>query len=437
MSENLFLMNQIESFLKAHPQKDGWKVYECHGGLSERLYLGYLLDFIRDRHPDALKHRNAMNEVRGDDMLGTPQKSHQVTSGSEWDFGKELDANRWKGRLEIEWKEQPIHYHRFAISLESNECRTFIATKSNGLLRNFHRLLDEYGKMREDPGRTIHVVNGEDIPIPDVSWDDVILPDGRAEEIRQNVEAFFKSRERYQELGVPHRRGLLFTGPPGCGKTLTLKALANTVQASFITVMVTADVDDRDIRRGFRLAGTHSPAVVILEDIEKLVRSGGVSLSYFLNLLDGLRSLEGILVIATANEPELLHPALLHRPSRFDRVWYFPLPDESQRLSLLQKKGKRYFSDEALENAALNSNGFSMAYVQEIIVTALLECAHNGDSPKDDHLLKSLETLKAQRKASSREQESLADRNDIGFAPRQPARHKPWRRDFLADPDDD
>jgi SpoVK/Ycf46/Vps4 family AAA+-type ATPase len=437
MSENLFLMNQIESFLKAHPRKDGWKVYECHGVLSERLYIGYLLDFLRDRHPDALKHRNAMNEVRGDDMLGTPQKSHDVTPGSEWDFGKELDANRWKGDLEIEWKEQPIHYRRFAVHLEDNQCSNFIATKSNGALRDFHRLLNEYGKMREDPGRTIRVVNGEDIPIPDVSWDDVILPDGQAEEIRRNVEAFFKSRERYQELGVPHRRGLLFTGPPGCGKTLTLKALAKNVEASFVAVMVTAGVEDRDIYKAFRLAHTHSPSVVIFEDMEKLVHSEQVSLAYFLNLLDGLKNLEGVLVIATTNEPELLHPALLHRPSRFDRIWHFRLPDEAQRLALLQKKGKCYFSDEALENVALNSNGFSMAYVQEIIVTALLECAHNGDSPKDDHLLKSLETLKEQRKSSSREQESLADRNDIGFAPRQPARHKPWRRDFLADPNDD
>src|SRR6185312_14088076 len=100
-----------------------------------------------------------------------------------------------------------------------------------------------------------------------------------------------------------------------------------------------------------------------------------------LNLLDGLKALSGVLVIATCNEPDKLDPALIHRPSRFDRVWRFELPKYEQRLELLRRKGDTFFSESALETAVRRSEGFSMAYVQEIVVSALLECAHDDQPP--------------------------------------------------------
>ena len=124
-----------------------------------------------------------------------------------------------------------------------------------------------------------------------------------------------------------------------------------------------------------------------------------------------------MLVIATSNHPEDLDPALLHRPSRFDRIWRFCLPNRTQRLELLKKKGGRYFSTVALERAAKVSNGFSMAYVQEIIVNALLDCAHNRRVADDDDLFRSLEALKVQRKKASKAEEDIADRESIGFVP--------------------
>lgn len=227
------------------------------------------------------------------------------------------------------------------------------------------------------------------------------------------------TRETYRGLGVPYRRGFILTGPAGCGKTITLKALANETSAEFVALQTRANLKDHEVAEAFRYAEKHSPAVLILEDLDRLVASPGVSLSYLLNRLDGLQISEGILVVATSNYPDRLDPALLHRPSRFDRIWNFPLPGHRERRLLLDRRGARFFSEAALQRAAAASKGFSMSYVQEIVLNALLISAREGGSPTDEHLAQSLETLRAQRKATAKEQESLIERENIGFTIRR------------------
>jgi hypothetical protein len=96
-------------------------------------------------------------------------------------------------------------------------------------------------------------------------------------------------------------------------------------------------------------------------------------------------------------------------------VWRFALPKYEQRLALLRARGRKYFSDPVLVEAAKKTNGFSMAYVQEAVVNALIECIGNGDEPDDNALLESLLTLKQQRRSASRNDETLEDRNPVGF----------------------
>lgn len=446
MSESAFLKEQRESFLASHPETDGWKVYECSARFQYESSIRYLMDFFRDSCPQALKKRLTANEVRTEDMQGLPGKSHVVEPGSEWDVRKDLDIYDWNGTVEIDWKGQPIHYWKTVFRVGGGRLShvAFVAAKSNVALRELHKALDEYGEARDARrGKHILVVNGEDIPVPAVPWSDVLLPDGWASEIRGNVEAFFKpeTKDRYRELEIPYKRGFIFAGPPGCGKTMTLKALAYSTEATFVVLQVRAGVDEDDLERAFYLANKHAPAVVIFEDLDRLVRSKNIAVSHFLNVMDGLRVMEGILVIATSNSPERLDPALLHRPSRFDRIWRFSFPNREQRLALLLRKGRRYFSEQALTQVASESNGFSMAYVQEIILNALLHSAHDGKPPADDYIFTSLATLKNQRKTASKPDEEIAERESIGFG--VPARRDPWRRDLrrleegLDDGDDD
>ena len=417
MQSFLSVNHQVQSFLTAHPHEDGWKVYHYCASMVRNLYLPYLLDWLRDEHPEAMKLCVTAKEPTLEEMLGTPEKSHGIAADSDWDLQKELDGNGWIGSVEIEWDDCVIHSRSpFIDPCLHHEPLVMLATLSNAALRSLLHALREYGQKRENlDTREIMVANGENISVPPVSWDDVVLPAGVAEDIRGNVETFFRSREKYRALHIPHRRGFLFAGPPGCGKTLTLKVLASTLPVKFVTVLGRSDVNDGDIERAFYLAEKYTPSVVVIEELEKLVESRDVSLAHFLNLVDGLKVSDGVLLIATSNEPGKLDPALLHRPSRFDRVWKFSLPKQEQRFALLRKRGGTYFSETALEEVARKSDGFSMAYVQEIVVNALLDSAHNGDSPDDQTLLRSLTTLKAQRKAASKEDDDLADRESVGF----------------------
>lgn len=416
MSESMFLWRSNSRFLAAHPREEGWIVYEFASDAARKMYLHYLLDCLRDWHPDALKRRTALSFVEEDALRKSCKKSLASSEGTTKDAANEMDSFGWRGSVELVWNGHDIHCWMFSLIM-SNGCADvyLVATKSNAALQDFLRVLDRYGQTRHKVEKEIFVVNGENIPIAPSSWEDVVLPAGMARDIRTNVQAFFHSPERYQQLGIPHRRGFVFAGPPGCGKTLTLKTLAYNTPVKFITVLGKANIDDNDISYALRLAEKYTPAVVLLEDIDRLVHAEGISLSYFLNMLDGLKVLNGVLLIATCNEPDKLDHALIHRPSRFDRVWRFELPKYEQRLALLHKRGGTFFSESALQTAARRSEGFSMTYVQEIVVSALLECAHDELAPGDDYLFKSLDTLRVQRKSASKPGESIDERESVGF----------------------
>jgi hypothetical protein len=420
MSESAFLNRHIRNFCASHPYHQGWKVYELPGDRARKGYLHFLLDFVRDVHPDSIVERLAMKELASDESAHGPSSLyyHAAEPGTDWDLSKELDSTDWYGLVHIQWGEHQIHC--LSILMKYGEGYTtvyHIATQSNVALRQILAELEGYGKARnKEEGRYVYVVNGDDMPILPVSWEDVLLPTGLAEAIRGDVAAFFQCEERYRSLGIPYRRGLLFTGPPGCGKTFTLKALIHAAAAKTITVLGKANVEDHHIAKAFRMAMKHAPAIVVFEDLDKLIRSQNVSLAHFLNMLDGLRTLSGIMVIATSNEPELLDPALLHRPSRFDRVWTFPLPAREQRLAFLRKRCLGHFSDSTLSTVADASHGFSMAYVQEIVINAFLETAQNGSTPTDTNLMRSLHALRSQRQQITKKLESLAEPESVGFA---------------------
>ena len=422
MSEGLFWSQKTDAFLSTHPYEDGWKVYTYPEEAAERLFLRLLPDYLRDSCPEVVTRREISRVVEIDELIETPGKSHVAETGGEWDLKNEMNAISWKGHIHVEWEHQPIHVFAFTVSAGYGWNDIFmVATRSNRALRKFHAAIEHYARTvrMKSTCREIVVVNGENIQVRPVSWGDVMLPTGFLEDIRSNVQGFFQSGELYHQLGLPYRRGFLFAGPPGCGKTATLRALATNIPAKFITVLGRFDVRDDDIEQALYVANKHAPAVVLLEDLDKLIASEKISLAHLLNMLDGLKDTNGVLVIATSNEPQKLDPALLHRPSRFDRVWKFLLPRYEQRLALLAKLAGDRFSDQALREAARKSEGFSMAYVQEIVVNAVLRCVDDGAIPDDSTLLSSLETLRSQRKSASKDDEVLVERESLGFC--QPA----------------
>jgi len=184
------------------------------------------------------------------------------------------------------------------------------------------------------------------VEVPNVGWSDV---GGLAETRSRLVEAVewpLQYPGLFAQAGIKPPKGILLSGPPGCGKTLLAKALASESKVNFISVkgpeLLSKYVgeSERAVRDVFRKARQAAPCIVFFDEIDALVpaRSGGTSdshvtervLSQFLAELDGVEELRGVLVLGATNRADILDPAIV-RPGRFDEIVEIPLPDEAGR----------------------------------------------------------------------------------------------------------
>ena len=117
MSESRFLNQHIQVFAASHPPEAGWKVYEYPGETAHRISLSYLLDFLQDRHPEAVKRRTTLKEAVEADLIGIAGAPLSAEPGTEWDLSRELESNRWYGVVEIEWAGHPMHFVSFLVKI--------------------------------------------------------------------------------------------------------------------------------------------------------------------------------------------------------------------------------------------------------------------------------------------------------------------------------
>jgi SpoVK/Ycf46/Vps4 family AAA+-type ATPase len=207
-----------------------------------------------------------------------------------------------------------------------------------------------------------------------LSWEDLILDDNITNVLRSDFDAFFKREAWFKSMRLPFRRGYLLHGPPGNGKSSAVRAMLTSRGMTAHTLRLFQDnTDDGALDRLFNLAAQNAPAMILLEDIDRAFpRTGArtkISLQNLLNRLDGVASGDGLVVVATANEPTALDPAILKRPGRFDRVVLFPNPKPELR--------RRYFKhlnpemgSENLDFVVSTSDGFSFAQLREAYIMA-------------------------------------------------------------------
>ncbi len=236
------------------------------------------------------------------------------------------------------------------------------------------------------------------------SWDNVILDEGMKKELTSVANKFFDSKAVYEDLGVPWKRGVMFYGPPGNGKTISIRALMHELYTRkdkdgnpdpIPTLYVKAAPTTWDIGAVFSRARQQSPCMLILEDVETIVTSQ--TRSYFFNELDGLENNDGLFVVGSTNFLEKLDPGLTKRPSRFDRKYKFPLPNEHERTLYAEFWRRKLKSNKAIDfpkklcpAMAKITPGFSFAFLQECFVATLLVLAREGDEalitkPYDDN----------------------------------------------------
>ncbi len=188
------------------------------------------------------------------------------------------------------------------------------------------------------------------VDIPDVRWEDVGGMDSIRQRLIESVQWPIKYPELYQQAGVKPPKGLLLVGPPGVGKTLIAKAVANESGVNVISVkgpaLMSRYVGDSEqgVRELFHKARQASPCIIFLDEVDSVVPSRGEGstdshvaervLSQFLSEMDGLEELKGVFVLGATNRVDLIDPAML-RPGRFDDIIELGLPDEAAKQQIL------------------------------------------------------------------------------------------------------
>ncbi len=239
------------------------------------------------------------------------------------------------------------------------------------------------------------VSGAEMIERPEISYDSVAGLDEQKQSVREAIELPLNSPELFKKVGIEPPKGILLVGPPGCGKTLLAKAVANHTDATFIR-MVGSELAQKYIGEGgrmvrelFSLAKEKAPSIIFLDEIDAIGAKrldGSTSgdrevqrtLMQLLAELDGFDVLENVKIIAATNRPDILDEALL-RPGRFDRVIEIPIPDDVGRKAILKLNIDKMSTKKIQLKAIIDkTSGFSGAEIKATCVEAGMIAIRQG-----------------------------------------------------------
>lgn len=242
--------------------------------------------------------------------------------------------------------------------------------------------------------------------IQGATLDNLVLGGTLKADLHRDLAAFFAAREIYARSGVPWKRGIVLIGAPGNGKTHAIKALINVLgrPCLYVKSFSSQHADDHhNIRAVFAKAREIAPCILVLEDLDSLITEH--NRAFFLNELDGFAANEGVVTLASTNHPDRLDPAIMARPSRFDRKYHFGLPGAAERRAYLELWCARL--DDAMRPSAAtvaalvaDTDGFSFAYVKELLVAATVRWAERQEPGAMDAILSAeLVALRAQMRS--------------------------------------
>merc|ERR1712156_1319079 len=222
------------------------------------------------------------------------------------------------------------------------------------------------------------------VETPNVSWEDIGGLESVKRELRELVQYPVEHPEKFLKFGMQPSRGVLFYGPPGCGKTLLAKAIANECQANFISIkgpeLLTMwfGESEANVRDIFDKARSAAPCVLFFDELDSIAKSRGGSvgdaggaadrvINQVLTEMDGMGAKKNVFIIGATNRPDIIDPAIL-RPGRLDQLIYIPLPDDGSRRSILKANLRKtpIHKDVDLPYLAKVTKGFSGADLTEI-----------------------------------------------------------------------
>lgn len=233
--------------------------------------------------------------------------------------------------------------------------------------------------------------------IPDTTWSDIGALRPVREELLTAIVEPIRNPEKYERVGITAPTGVLLWGPPGCGKTLLAKAVANESRANFISVKGPELLNkyigesERAVRQVFVRARSSIPCVIFFDELDALVprrddalsESSARVVNTLLTELDGLSNRQGIYVIAATNRPDIIDPAML-RPGRLETLLFVDLPGEEERVEILRTLSRRLplDFDDALVEVARKCDGFSGADLESLLRRAGYSAIKRSDNIK-------------------------------------------------------
>lgn len=223
------------------------------------------------------------------------------------------------------------------------------------------------------------------VEVPDVNWADIGGLEETKRELQEMVRYPIEHRGLFEKFGMQASRGVLFYGPPGCGKTLMAKAIANECGANFISVKGPELLNmwfggsEANVRDLFDKARAASPCILFFDEMDSIARArgggggGGSSetsdrvINQILSEIDGMGSGKTLFIIGATNRPDILDPGIM-RPGRLDQLIYIPLPDRESRVSIFKANLRKspIADDISFEQLADVTEGFSGADITEI-----------------------------------------------------------------------
>lgn len=222
------------------------------------------------------------------------------------------------------------------------------------------------------------------VEVPDVKWEDIGGLEQTKQELQEMVRYPIEHRHLFEKFGMMASRGVLFYGPPGCGKTLMAKAIANECGANFISVKGPELLNawfggsEANVRDLFDKARAASPCILFFDEMDSIARArgsggGGASdtsdrvINQLLAEIDGVGGGKTLFIIGATNRPDILDPGIM-RPGRLDQLIYIPLPDHASRVSIFKANLRKspIADDITFEQLADVTEGFSGADITEI-----------------------------------------------------------------------
>jgi transitional endoplasmic reticulum ATPase len=249
------------------------------------------------------------------------------------------------------------------------------------------------------------------IEVTTVHWGDAGGLDDVKQRLKEAVEWPIKSPEIFTKLGIRPPKGILLYGPPGCGKTLLARAVATESEANFISIKGPevfskwVGESEKAIREVFRKARMAAPAVIFLDEIDSLTPKRGMGMSdsgvservisQLLTEMDGITTLQDIVVVAATNRPDMVDSAVM-RPGRFDRLIYVPEPDEKSRLQIFKiyTKGMPICKDVDLNQLTIATKYYSGADIESLCREAAMHALRRDINSTEVSMKDFLDALK-------------------------------------------